>query len=318
MSTDTHTTTAERPGTAPLTAATTGRVVLVATDDTPTSAPALRIAAALADGGAMIHAVHVVDTRSAPIPPPLDIAISFADATHGESFREQREQELRSSIEAALGRPVDWPTSVALGVPSYVIVREARRLNADFIILGLRRHNMVQRAAGDETTLHVMRAAACPVIGAAEPLAGIPRRVLVAVDFSRASLEAARVADQLVGKEGTLVLAYVAPAEIDVPDNGERVIHELGVDAAFKWFRGELGRAPDAPVEQVKLRRWTTARVAEALLSYADSAHIDLVALGSMRHGRVERWILGSVTTDIARDGSRPMLVVPPDNRASA
>ena len=79
-----------------------------------------------------------------------------------------------------------------------------------------------------------------------------------------------------------------------------------------------LGRAANAPVEQVKLRRWTTARVAEILLSYAEGAEVDMIALGSMRHGRVERWILGTVTTDIARDGSRPMLVVPPDDRANA
>jgi len=318
MSTDTRTTTAERPRAGRLTTAAPGRIVLVATDDTPASASALRVAAALADGGAAVHALHVVDTRSAPIPPPLDIAISFADAAYGDSFREQRETELRTSLSATLGRSIDWPTSVALGVPSYVIVREARRLNADLVVLGLRRHNLVQRAAGDETALHVMRAAPCPVIGATEPLAGMPRRILVAVDFSRASLEAARAADHLVGKNGTLVLAYVAPAEVDVPDNGERVIHELGVDAAFKWFRRELGRAADAPVEQVKLRRWTTARVAEVLLSYAEGAKIDMLALGSMRQGRVERWILGSVTTDIARDGSRPMLVVPPDDRANA
>ena len=95
------------------------------------------------------------------------------------------------------------------------------------------------------------------------------------------------------------------------------MIHELGVDAAFAWFRGELARAPDAPVEQVKLRRWTSARVAEVLLSWADGADVDMLALGSMRHGRVERWILGSVTTDIARDGRRPMLVVPPGDRAN-
>lgn len=318
MSTDARTTTTERASAGPLTMVPTGRTILVATDDTPASAPALRVALALAEGGAAVQVLHVVDTRSAPMPPPLDMAIAFADATYGDAFREQREKEIRASLTATLGQPVDWPAQVALGVPAYVIVREARRLHADLIVLGLRRHNAVERAAGDETTLHVMRAAPCPVIGAIAPLAGLPRRVLVAVDFSRASLEAARAADHLIGRNGTLVLAYVAPAEVDVPDNGERVIHELGVEAAFKWFRSELGRAPDAPVEQVKLRRWTTARVAEVLLSYADGAHIDMIALGSMRHGRVERWILGSVTTDIARDGSRPMLVVPPDDRANA
>jgi nucleotide-binding universal stress UspA family protein len=318
MQTETRATTMERPAPSPMTIVPAGQTILVATDDTLASAPALRIALALAEGGAAVHALHVVDTRSAPIPPPLDAAIAIADATYGDSFREQREGEVRAGIAATLGKPVDWPSQVALGVPAYVIVREARRLHADLIVLGLRRHNVLQRATGDETTLHVMRAAPCPVIGATEPLAGRPRRVLVAVDFSRASLEAARAADHLVGADGTLLLAYVAPAEVDVPDNGERVIHELGVDAAFRWFRSELGRAPAAPVEQVKLRRWTTARVAEVLLSYADGANVDMLALGSVRHGRVERWILGSVTSDIARDGSRSMLVVPPDDRANA
>lgn len=318
MQTETRAATMERPAPSPRMIVQPGQTILVATDDTLASAPALRVALALAEGGAAVHALHVVDTRSAPMPPPLDAAIAIADATYGDAFREQREKEVRSAIAATLGKPVDWPSQVALGVPAYVIVREARRLHADLIVLGLRRHNVLQRATGDETTLHVMRAAPCPVIGATEPLAGVPRRVLVAVDFSRASLEAARAADRLVGGNGTLLLAYVAPAEVDVPDNGERVIHELGVDAAFKWFRGELGRAPDAPTEQVKLRRWTTARVAEVLLSYADGANVDMLALGSVRHGRVERWILGSVTTDIARDGSRSMLVVPPDDRAIA
>lgn len=293
-----------------------GRIVLVATDDTAASAPALRFARTLAEGGAAVHALHVVDTRSAPMPPPLDMAIAFTDATFGDAFRQQRANEVRATIAETVGTSIHWPARIALGVPSHVIVRDARALRADLVVLGLRRHNAVERALGDETTLHVMRAAPCPVVAIAAPLTGPPRRVLVAVDFSRASLEAARAADHLVGKEGTLVLAYVAPADLAIPDDGERVIHELGVDAAFAWFRGELGREAGAPVEQVKLRRWTSARVAEVLLSYADGAKIDMLALGSVRHGRVERWILGSVTTDIARDGTRSMLVVPPDDRA--
>ena len=85
MAIDTQSAAAIQSRATALVAAAPGRVVLVPTDDTPASAPALRIAAALAQGGAAVHAVHVVDTRSAPIPPPLDIAISFADATYGDA-----------------------------------------------------------------------------------------------------------------------------------------------------------------------------------------------------------------------------------------
>ena len=63
MATETRNTPAERPGESPLVMAASGRTVLVATDDTPASAPALRVALALDDGGAAVHALHVVDTR---------------------------------------------------------------------------------------------------------------------------------------------------------------------------------------------------------------------------------------------------------------
>jgi nucleotide-binding universal stress UspA family protein len=318
MPTDTQTTATERPARSLATSPKTGRTILVATDDTTSSEPALRLALALAERGAQVHALHVVDTRPVPIPPPIDLAMAFADAAYGDAFREQRENELRAALSAALDRPIEWPIRVGLGTPAHAIVREAQRVSADLVVLGLRRHNVVDRVTDDETTLHVMRTSQCPVIGVTPPLTGLPRRVMVAVDFSKASLDAARAADRLIGKDGTLILAYVAPADVYMPDDGERVIHELGVTAAFAWFRAELGRTADAPTEDVVLHRVPTARVAETLLTYADGARIDMIALGAMRHGRVERWILGSVTTDVARDGSRSMLVVPQRDTARA
>lgn len=294
-----------------------GYTLLVATDDTSGSVPAMRLALALADEGAHVEAINVVDTRPMPIPAPIDMAIALGDAVAGDTFRVAREEDLRAQLSAALDRPVDWPVRVALGTPANAIIREAERIHADFILLGLRHHNVVERVAMDETTEHVMRAANCPVLAVASTLGGLPRRALVAVDFSQASLDAARAADRLVGPAGTLVLAYVGPTTMSISDDGERVIHELGVTSAFVWFRGELGRAAGAPVEQITLARGTTEPVAEVLMNYADGARIDVIALGSRRHGRIERWMLGSVTTDIVRKGSRSMLVVPPNDRTS-
>ncbi len=320
MPTETSTNITSRPTGSALPATPGGRTLLVATDDTPASDPALRLALALADEGVHVEVINVVDTRPMPIPPPLDMAIAFSDAVGGDAFRAGREKDLRQRVSAALNRPVDWPVRVALGTPANAIIRQAKRIHADFILLGLRRHNVVERVAMDETTEHVMRTASCPVLAVAPTLGGLPRRAMVAVDFSQASLEAARAADRLVGPDGTLVLAYVTPTAMSVADEGERVIHELGVTSAFVWFRGELARAPGAPgapVEQITLARGTTERVAEVLMSYADGASIDVIALGSRRHGRIERWMLGSVTTDIVRKGSRSMLVVPPNDRTS-
>jgi nucleotide-binding universal stress UspA family protein len=144
-------------------------------------------------------------------------------------------------------------------------------------------------------------------------LTGLPRRVLVGVDFSRASLGAARAALALVASAGTLVLAYAAPpTTMYVPDDGERVIHEFGVTVAFSWFERELGTAAGTTVEHAVLQHEPGRTVCEQLLGYADGTDVDMIALGSLRQGRLERWILGSVTTEVIRDGRCSVLVIPP------
>ena len=67
-----------------------------------------------------------------------------------------------------------------------------------------------------------------------------------------------------------------------------------------------------ATVERLVLPQDPGRSVCELLMAHADGTSVDMFALGSMRHGRIERWILGSVTTDVARDGSYSLLVVPP------
>jgi nucleotide-binding universal stress UspA family protein len=53
-------------------------------------------------------------------------------------------------------------------------------------------------------------------------------------------------------------------------------------------------------------------QVAELLLEQADTLSVDMIAAGSARLSRVDRWMLGSVTTDLVRDGKYSVLVVPP------
>lgn len=305
------------PAAAPASPITRGPALLAVDGSAPSEAAA-RMALDLAERrGARVHALTVVDTRPAPLPPPMSLAFSLAGAAYGEELHERQQRQVREALSEMLHRPIDWPARVALGTPSHAILEEARRLGAGLVLLGLRSHHVIERALNDESTLNVMRAAPCPVLGVTRADTGLPRRVLVGVDFSRASLTAARAAQSLVADGGTLVLAYVPPLEMHVPDDGERVIHELGVPAAFSWFTRELGAGPGATVEQVVLPRDPGRSVAELLLGYAEGAQIDLIALGSHRHGRVERWMLGSVTSDVARDGGRSLLAVPPHDPAA-
>jgi nucleotide-binding universal stress UspA family protein len=89
---------------------------------------------------------------------------------------------------------------------------------------------------------------------------------------------------------------------------GEALIKRLGVDSAFEQLVRELAAPPGVHVECVTRHGVPAAE----LLACADESRADLIAIGSLRHERLERWILGSVTTEIVRDGRCSVLVIPP------
>ena len=292
-----------------------GRAVLLATDGSPASAGATHVAERLAtELHARVHTVVVLDTRGAPIPPPLDAAIMIADEAVGPGVHAEQEEAVRRGLAATLGHPVDWPVRMGLGTPAASIVREASRIGAAMIVMGLRRHGRTDRVLNDETTLNVIRTAPCPVLGVTPELRQLPKRILAAIDFSSASLAAASTARSLLPHGGRLVLAYVPPLVTFPPDDGEGVIHSLGVHAGFERAGRELG-ADGVTVDSVVLNRELKRQIAELLVEYADTTSADLIAAGSARLSRVDRWMLGSVSTDLVRDGRYSVLVVPPAGR---
>jgi nucleotide-binding universal stress UspA family protein len=51
---------------------------------------------------------------------------------------------------------------------------------------------------------------------------------------------------------------------------------------------------------------------AESIIAAADAEHVDLIVVGSHRRNRVGRAILGSVSDEVVRSATCPVLVVPP------
>ena len=289
-----------------------GRAVLVATDGSPSAASAARLAYALAEQhDALVHVVHVVDSRSAPIPPPLDLAIAMGDAIGGGELHREQERAVRDELSGTLDATIDWPVRIMLGTPSAAIAQEANRVGAALIIVGLRRHGRLDRVVHDETTLNVMRVAGCPVLGVVAEMNDLPRRILAAVDFSEGSIVALRAGRALAGPSAAVVLAYVNPMNGFLADEGEATIHELGVQAGFVKLSRELGDA-DAAFDHVVLHTAPPQSPAQALLEYADDIGSDLITAGSVQHSRLDRWMVGSVSAELVRNGRRSVLIVPP------
>lgn len=289
-----------------------GRVVLVATDGSEGAIAGIHLAAALARRyQALVHVVSVVDTRPAFLSPPLDLALVLGGATSTPEWQDRHVEEVQASLTAATRQTVDWPIHIRLGSPARTIATEAERIGAALVIVGLRRHGRLDRLVNDETALNVMREAPCPVIGVVPGSAALPRRVLAAVDFSESSLLAARAASAIVGDDATLLLAYVPPLTAFLPGEGERIIHDLGVQAGFARAIRELGSV-GITFDHVVLHHDLARSASEVLIRYAEQAGADLIAVGSGRHTRFDRWMMGSVSTDLVREGRRSILVVPP------
>jgi nucleotide-binding universal stress UspA family protein len=286
------------------------RSVLLATDASPAAVAAPRVAAALASRWRVTPNVCTVVP-----PPPVAIDPAGAAIVYSPALAEELRREVARQLESSAPAAVRWPREVGVGAPAAEIVRIAAARGSDLIVLGLRPHAFLDRVFRDETALTVMRQATVPVLAVTPFMKPVARRIAVAIDFSRASIAAARAALALLDDGGSLMLAYVEPPSEPRPADAEgfTAIYAQGVAAAFTRLRQELTARANVRIESVVLHG---GGVAPALLSFARRAEIDLLAVGSQRHSIARRAVVGSVTTALARAATCSLLVIPPGRRA--
>jgi nucleotide-binding universal stress UspA family protein len=298
-----------------------GRLLVAVTGRPDTTAPVTVAAALERCYGAAVSAIQVIDISDAALPTPLPSAFTLArdligDAPYAEDARARRQQ-----FADLLGEPNEWSVHVALGTPAPEILRYAEAQGVALIVMGLRHHGVADRVFHDETTLTVARRGHATVLGVVPSLRGLPRTAIVGVDFGPASIRAARAALDVLatpaaGAPVALRLVYVSPYGGGTEREetvGEALIRRLGVAAAFEQLVRELDAPPDVKVD------WTVlyGQPGTELLAFATECGTDLIAVGSLRHERLERWIVGSVTTEIVRDGRCSVLVIPPASGGS-
>lgn len=284
------------------------RAILIATDASDVAFGALRIGRLLAEAtrarAELVSVVPVLPTPVAPVNPGL-VAVPTDRFEYGR--RDSRLREVTDQLSLAIGRDPGWPVTVRAGDAAEMIVQTATDHGDDLVVVGLRRHGMLDRVFRDETALNVMRRSPVPVLAVTPLLDALPRRVIVAVDFSRASVRAARLAAQVVARDGVLLLVHVQPEhrERDEATEGARLVYAQGLSSAFSRLRRDLGVPAGVTVEPVVL----SGAPAAELLSLADRADASLIAIGSHRRALADRVLLGSVTAAVARDARCSMLV---------
>lgn len=282
--------------------------IIVATDGLAQSRGALAMARALAGRlHATINVVAVHQSTALAAPDgQLLLDPNVSASLRADLTRRVREQCTRSRAD---GEPAET-VEVLNGEPARVISDVATSRHAQMIIVGIGRHELVDRIFGDETALKVARSSQLPVLAVPDDDFGVPRRAIVAIDFSEGSVRAARAALRLLGDGGMLELAHVVPRDrllFDAWVSQEEYMRF--VRHSLTRFRARLAIPAGVRVDDVVL----SGDPARELLAHASGVDADLIAAGSHGHGFVTRLVIGSVTTKLLRMASCPVLVIPAD-----
>lgn len=201
---------------------------------------------------------------------------------------------------------------IVRGAPAEEILREASLWRADLVAVRARSARVADNRVGNMASALVHHAT-CPILTYLAVPAGYRlRRVLIPVDFSRASRATVpwglALAD-LAGAEAVLLHVigrWVGPHGIDTRDLVEVAREELD-----RW-RSEAHSTARPPTQA---RVVTAETPAEGIVAVAEDGSYDLVVLSATGVSAVRAALVGSNTRQVLRTSRTPVLVVPASNR---
>jgi nucleotide-binding universal stress UspA family protein len=293
--------------------------ILVPLDFSPASVEALDYAVWLAKRfRAAIHLVHVYPPDEAsPVSGAAHLLLQSAEAI--ERLNEELTGIHRKHV------PTFRPENchIRRGRPYEEIVRVAREIGADLIVLSTRGHSGLKHLLLGSTAEHVVRNAPCPVLVArkrkqrskATREAFAIRTILVPTDFSQCSLAGTEYAAFLAKKlNATLRLfhamypytnyVFVDRAGVRLSGLAEAVEEtaqqEMDALKQMDFLRGLLVQTELLPGLAV-----------DEICAAAGEPDVDLIV--SSTHGRtgLKHALIGSVAEHVVRYADRPVLVVP-------
>ena len=226
-----------------------------------------------------------------------------------------RERMLQQAEKAGITRLEDFTPEAAvlvLGSPYREIVKLARRLEADLIVVGASEGRPIQQALLGSTADRVVRKTPCPVLVVRSEAQFPPSRVLIPVDLSPVSALALRcglaflrdVGDRPAEKEALFVLnpLEVAGSLQFTPGQIERF-----ADTELRRFVDENAPAPGGVGHRV-----LAGYPREEILAAMADGPVDLAILGTHGRSGFERLMIGSVAAEVLERAGCNVLIVPP------
>jgi nucleotide-binding universal stress UspA family protein len=265
--------------------------IIVASDGAPDSDAALVAARIFASRtGAPVRVVGALEPMAIQT---FEIGTVPADPSMLGPRRTMLREGIHDQLRRLAPRDAAVPVAIRDGIAPQVIASEAHAAHASLLVLGRGRHGLVDRLMQGETVLRVLQLADVPVLAVEPGAAELPKRVLIATDFSPHSIYAAKVALSLVDPEAIVHLAHASRGREPIAEELEKVIHEIGAD--------------DREVHRIILR----GDPGRELVNFATRSNVDLAVSGTHGYGFFNRLVLGSVATALVRGAPCSVLVVP-------
>lgn len=284
--------------------------LLLAIADDEVAAAAVRVTLALSrTRGAVPTVIRALGSGRAD-----DAVVApFVGAVMEESLSPEYRNECRDSLQrqvTSVAGEVPWRFEIADQSPIEVITDRARQLRPGLIVMGLRRHGVLQRALSRDVLREVVRATRVPVLAVRPQLGELPRRAVVAVDFGEASIRAANLARHILADDGTMYVVHVATATSG--SEARELSPFYGKDA--RRIGAELDRliedlspSPGMTITPIVLG----VDVQLSVEGCARRVGADLLAVGSDHHSHLDRLVHGSVSMGLAHTARWSTLVVP-------
>lgn len=269
--------------------------LLLALADDETAVAAIRMALALSDyRGALPTVVRALGELHG-----AEVAVSSPGGVALEGhFTPAYTRECRNDVKAlvtSVAGYVEWPLDITDRSPIDAIVARAGELRAGLIVMGLRHHGVLRRAISRDLLGEVVRVTRVPVLAVRSDISALPKRVIVAIDFGKASIRAAALARGLIADDGAIYLVHVSR------DNSD------GLRAKLDALIDDLALAPDMTASSILLH----GDVQSSIEGLAHAMRADLLAVGCDEHSLFDRLTTASLSMKLAHTARWSTLVVP-------
>jgi nucleotide-binding universal stress UspA family protein len=283
--------------------------ILVASDGTDFSRPALEAALALSAGtGTPVRLVAV--SRDLPVI-PVEFGIVLAPPEQVAVVRDALLLRVKEQVVEVAGPAAEWPIDVRWGDVALEIAQAAADTGARLIVLGVEHRNVAARVFAHETALALLRLSRVPLFVVPRGFTSNPRRVTVATDFSHVSIAATRLALELFPSIATIDLVHVWPTSVPALGVAEWFAPlEATIELGFELARKELESIRPVDVSCVTLR----GKPSREITSFAQASGSELLVVGSRGAGLLERLLVGSTSRPVIRSAPCAALAVHPSS----